>query len=105
FVSNSAIFEKSSLIVLDNFLEFLNENPSVTIEIHGHTDNIGDDNSNLTLSEKRARAVADYLILNGLDAKRITATKGFGKTKPVASNDTEIGRALNRRTEFKIVRK
>ncbi|HOU97680.1 MAG TPA: OmpA family protein [Bacteroidales bacterium] len=105
FASNSAIFEKSSLVVLDNFLEFLNENPNVTIEIHGHTDNIGDDNSNLTLSEKRARAVADYLILNGLDPKRIVATKGFGETKPVASNDTETGRALNRRTEFKIVKK
>ncbi|NSW44302.1 MAG: OmpA family protein [Bacteroidales bacterium] len=105
FASNSAVFEKSSLVVLDNFLEFLNENPTVCFEIHGHTDNVGDDNSNLILSEKRAKAVAEYLILNGLDPKRITATKGFGETKPVASNDTEAGRSLNRRTEFMIVKK
>ncbi len=105
FASNSAIIEKSSLAVLDNFLEFLNENPNIRIEIHGHTDNIGDDNSNQILSEKRARAVADYLILQGLDKKRIVATRGFGKKKPVASNDTEEGRSLNRRTEFVIVDK
>jgi outer membrane protein OmpA-like peptidoglycan-associated protein len=105
FASNSAVFEKSSLVVLDNFLEFLNENPNIKIEIHGHTDNIGDDISNQILSEKRARAVADYLILQGLDKKRIVATRGFGEKKPVASNDTEEGRSLNRRTEFVIVNK
>ncbi len=105
FATNSAIFEKSSLIVLDNFLEFLNENPTIKIEIHGHTDNVGDDKSNQILSEKRARAVADYLILQGLDKNRIVATRGFGKNKPVATNDTPEGRALNRRTEFVIVKK
>lgn len=105
FASNSAIFEKSSLVVLDNFLEFLNENPSISIEIHGHTDNVGDDQSNLILSEKRAKAVAEYLILNGLNKSRIAATKGFGETMPVATNDTEDGRSLNRRTEFKIIKK
>lgn len=105
FATNSAVFEKSSLVVLDNFLEFLNENPTVCIEIHGHTDNVGDEASNKVLSEKRAKAVAEYLILNGLDPKRIVATYGFGESKPVASNDTEAGRALNRRTEFKIVKK
>jgi len=105
FATNSAVFEKSSLVVLDNFLEFLNENPTLKIEIHGHTDNVGDDKSNQILSEKRAKAVADYLILQGLDKNRIVATKGFGKTKPVASNDTPEGRALNRRTEFVIVEK
>ncbi|MCX7862861.1 MAG: OmpA family protein [Bacteroidales bacterium] len=105
FASNSAVFEKSSLVVLDNFLEFLNENPNIKIEIHGHTDNIGDDNANQILSEKRARAVADYLILQGLDKNRIVATRGYGEKRPVASNDTEEGRALNRRTEFVIVNK
>ena len=105
FASNSAIFEKSSLAVLDNFLDFLNENPSIKIEIHGHTDNIGDDHSNQILSEQRARAVADYLILQGLDKRRIVATRGFGEKKPVANNDTPEGRALNRRTEFVIVNK
>lgn len=105
FATNSATLEKLSLIVLENFLEFLNDNPSVYIEIHGHTDNVGDEQSNLVLSQKRAKAVADYLILKGLDKKRIVATKGFGESMPVATNDTEEGRALNRRTEFKIVKK
>ncbi len=105
FATNQAVFEKSSLIVLDNFLEFLNENPNVYIEIEGHTDNEGDLTSNQILSEKRAKAVAEYLILNGLDKKRIVATHGYGETKPVATNDTPEGRALNRRTEFTIVKK
>jgi outer membrane protein OmpA-like peptidoglycan-associated protein len=91
--------------VLDNFLEFLNQNPNVFIEIDGHTDNEGDAASNQELSEKRSRAVADYLILNGLDKSRIVATYGFGETKPVATNNTPEGRALNRRTEFTIVKK
>lgn len=105
FSSNSAIFEKSSLIVLDNFLEFLHENPNIKIEIHGHTDNVGDDQSNQILSEQRSKAVAEYLLLQGLDKKRIVATRGFGEKKPVATNDTPEGRALNRRTEFVIVNK
>lgn len=102
FASNSAVFEKSSLIVLDNFLEYLQENSSIKISIHGHTDNVGDDNSNQTLSEQRAKAVAEYLILMGLDKNRIVSTHGYGEKKPVSSNDTEDGRALNRRTEFVI---
>jgi len=102
FASSSAVFEKSSLVVLDNFLEYLNENPNIKLSIHGHTDNVGDDNSNQTLSEQRAKAVAEYLILMGLDNSRIVSTHGYGETKPVATNDTEEGRALNRRTEFVI---
>lgn len=102
FASSSAVFEKSSLVVLDNFLEYLNENPNIKLSIHGHTDNVGDDNSNQTLSEQRAKAVAEYLILMGLNKSRIVSTHGYGETKPVATNDTEEGRALNRRTEFVI---
>ncbi len=105
FATNSAVFEKSSLVVLDNFLEFLEENKKINIEIHGHTDNVGDDISNQILSEQRAKAVAEYLILQGFDKKRIVATQGFGEKKTVASNDSPEGRALNRRTEFVIVNK
>ncbi len=95
-----ASFEKSSLVVLDNFLEYLQENPQIKISIYGHTDNDGKDETNQILSEKRAKAVADYLILMGLDKNRIISTHGYGETKPIASNNTETGRALNRRTEF-----
>lgn len=102
FASSDAVFEKSSLIVLDNFLEYLRENPQIKISIHGHTDSEGDDKSNQALSEQRAKAVGEYLILMGLDKVRIVSARGYGETKPVASNDTPDGRALNRRTEFVI---
>jgi len=102
FSSNNAVFEKSSLVVLDNFLEYLQENPQIKISIQGHTDNEGDNNSNQILSELRAKAVSDYLILMGLNKERIISTHGYGETKPVATNDTPEGRALNRRTEFVI---
>ncbi|PKP19757.1 MAG: hypothetical protein CVU05_10655 [Bacteroidetes bacterium HGW-Bacteroidetes-21] len=105
FNSSSSELFKQSLFVLDNFLEFLEENPTLKIEIHGHTDNIGDAKNNQTLSEKRAKAVRDYLLLMGLDSSRIVAWKGYGQTKPIASNTTETGRAQNRRTEFVIVAK
>jgi outer membrane protein OmpA-like peptidoglycan-associated protein len=73
----------------------------LSIEIHGHTDNVGGDASNLTLSKNRAEAVRSYLIGQGCNAARITA-QGFGKGRPKATNDTEAGRALNRRVEIKI---
>jgi outer membrane protein OmpA-like peptidoglycan-associated protein len=102
FNSSCAVFEKSSLVVLDNFLEYLEENPQIKISIHGHTDNVGNDNDNQILSEQRAKAVSDYLILQGLDRSRIVSTHGYGETAPVGPNDTPEGRALNRRTEFVI---
>lgn len=105
FETSQAVFQKSSLVVLDNFLEYLQENPQIKISIHGHTDNVGDDKSNQMLSEQRAKAVAEYLILMGLDKSRIVSTHGYGETKPVSTNDTEEGRALNRRTEFVIEEK
>ncbi|MBX2930227.1 MAG: PD40 domain-containing protein [Saprospiraceae bacterium] len=73
----------------------------LSIEIHGHTDNVGGDAINLSLSKNRADAVRSYLIGQGCDAARITA-QGFGKSRPKATNDTEAGRALNRRVEIKI---
>ncbi len=105
FATNSAIFDKSSTFILDNFIDFLNENPNIKIKIYGHTDNVGDAKSNLILSEKRAKAVRDYLIIMGIDSNRIVGYKGFGETQPKASNKTKKGRAINRRTEFEIISK
>ncbi|MCX6282967.1 MAG: OmpA family protein [Bacteroidetes bacterium] len=93
-----------SKFVLDQLIEFLNENPPICIQIQGHTDNIGHDADNLKLSDNRARSVYNYLVLKGILAKRLTY-KGFGKTMPVADNDSEEGRAKNRRTVFVITKK
>ena len=72
------------------------------IEIGGHTDSKGSDSYNLRLSENRAKAVYDYLILKGISEKRLQY-KGYGKNKPIDTNDTEEGRANNRRVEFQIL--
>ncbi len=105
FATNSANFDKGSLFILDNFIDFLNENPKIKIGIQGHTDNVGDHKLNMELSKKRAEAVREYLILMGIKQSRIVFTKGFGETKPVATNLTPEGKAKNRRTEFVIVEK
>ncbi len=105
FATNSPVFYKSSMVVLDNFIEFLEDNPTVNISIHGHTDNVGDEKNNLILSEYRAKAVRDYLVLFGISTQRILSYKGFGETHPVATNNTPEGKSLNRRTEFVIVEK
>lgn len=86
---------------LDQLVGFMMENKSVKIEIGGHTDNTGDHAYNQTLSENRAKAVYDYLISTGI-AKEKLRYRGYGLSKPIADNDTEAGRQLNRRTDFKI---
>ena len=91
-------------MVLDQLIEFLTENPLICIQIQGHTDNIGNDAENMKLSENRARSVYNYLVLKGISAKRLTY-HGYGKTMPVAENDSEEGRAKNRRTVFVITKK
>lgn len=83
---------------------FLLENPTTRIEVSGHTDNIGSDATNRTLSLNRARAVTDYLIAQGIDPKRLVAV-GLAATRPRATNETDQGRALNRRIEFRILGK
>src|SRR5207237_731906 len=77
----------------------LKANPNIRVLVEGHTDSIGSDAYNQRLSERRAKAVADYMESEGITASRIT-TKGWGKTKPVASNKTKEGRAQNRRVEI-----
>ncbi|MDR4507564.1 MAG: OmpA family protein [Candidatus Brocadiaceae bacterium] len=84
---------------LDNVVTILNKNPTMKIRIAGHTDNIGSMGYNMDLSQKRAGAVRDYLVKMGISESRLS-TIGFGYTKPVATNDTEEGRSLNRRAEL-----
>ena len=91
-----------SQVELDQVVKLLNDNPTVRIQIEGHTDNIGTAADNLKLSENRAKAVVNYLVSKGISASRLIA-KGFGAGKPVAANTTEEGRAQNRRTELKVV--
>ena len=79
----------------------MHANPEVMVEINAHTDNIGSDHFNQELSEKRAASVVQYLIGMGLDPAHLVP-QGFGETQPVATNDTEEGRALNRRVEFRL---
>jgi outer membrane protein OmpA-like peptidoglycan-associated protein len=86
---------------LNNLVQLLNDNPTVNISIYGHTDNEGSASSNLSLSEKRAAAIKNYLITQGIAAKRLSS-KGFGETQPIDSNETDEGKARNRRTEFSI---
>ncbi len=95
---------KTSYAELNEVVKYLKQNPNIKIEIGGHTDNIGSEKFNKQLSLNRARAVAAYLINNGISADRIK-TKGYGFSKPIAPNDTEEGRAKNRRVELKIIQK
>jgi OOP family OmpA-OmpF porin len=95
--------KEKSVTELKKILRFLNENPSVRIEISGHTDNTGSAAYNVQLSEKRAQSVNNYLVSQGISQSRLTP-KGYGSQQPIASNDTEEGRQKNRRIQFKIVR-
>ncbi len=102
FDYNSATLTKQSIPALENLIAFLNTNPDIKGQIEGHTDDIGTEERNLVLSEDRAKSVYDYLVLQGIDKNRLTFI-GYGKNQPIAPNDTAHGRALNRRTEFKIL--
>lgn len=100
-------FDKSTILQqsyfeLKSLISLLETYPQMHIEIRGHTDGKGSDSYNLRLSENRAKAVADYLISKGVSEKRLQH-KGYGKSLPIDSNDTEEGRANNRRVEFKII--
>ncbi len=89
--------------ILNNAVSVLKENPNVKVEIQGHTDNVGTDEYNQKLSEKRAQAVYDYLVKNGIAPSRLS-TKGFGERNPLRPNDTAANRELNRRVEFVVVK-
>ncbi len=104
FAYGSYELTNKSKLIIDGFFDFLNDHHTMKVSIDGHTDNISGAEFNQTLSENRAKAVYNYLVNKGVDAWRLTY-KGYGLTKPIASNDTEEGRAKNRRTEFVILEK
>jgi outer membrane protein OmpA-like peptidoglycan-associated protein len=91
-----------SIPELDRVVKFMLDNPTVTVEIGGHTDSRGSDQYNNVLSQGRADAVVDYVIEHGIEASRIIA-KGYGEHVPVDTNTTDEGRQTNRRVEFKIL--
>jgi len=91
-----------SQVELNRLVDLLNQNKTMKIEIGGHTDNKGSAEYNQKLSENRARSVYEYLINKGIDKNRLSY-KGYGLTQPLTTNDTEEGRAINRRTEFKVI--
>ena len=99
FQPGQAVIDPDSAGLLDRLIETALRCPTANIEIAGHTDAVGGDAANQALSEQRAQAVADYLVKAGLPVDRFTAT-GYGSTQPIASNDTDEGKAQNRRIEF-----
>lgn len=99
FDSGRATIDKDSMGLLDKLIETALRCPNANIEVAGHTDTDGDNNINIALSEKRAQAVADYLIKAGLPPDRLKAV-GYGSSQPVAANDTDEGKAKNRRIDF-----
>lgn len=101
FDVNKFQLKPESIIELDKVMMMLNENPRVKIQIGGHTDNAGRDADNIALSRQRAMAVRDYLAGKNIAPDRISF-KGFGASRPIASNETEQGKALNRRTELSV---
>lgn len=101
FAFNSADLGGNAQTNLDKLVNILNKYPDTNIEVIGHTDSKGTDAYNQTLSERRATAVTNYLQSHNINSNRLTA-KGMGETDPVASNDTDEGRAQNRRVEFVI---
>ena len=104
FSTNSYELNDTIKTVLDEFSEYMKLNPKLRVALHGHTDNIGNPQDNMALSENRAKAVFDYLVSRGIDKGRMSF-KGFGETKPITSNATEAGKARNRRTVFVVTSK
>jgi outer membrane protein OmpA-like peptidoglycan-associated protein len=102
FDTDSTLIKPAFRDTLDRVAQSMVQYPDSLIDVYGHTDSTGSDAYNQTLSENRARAVADYLTSRGVSSQRMRS-QGFGETRPVASNATEEGRSANRRVEIKIV--
>ncbi|MGB1039548.1 MAG: OmpA family protein [Flavobacteriales bacterium] len=102
FETNSAELSSTALFILDNFISYLKENPSIKFKVVGHTDNVGNDSENLKLSSKRADAVKKYLIDKNIKSTRIKA-EGKGETQPKVPNTSEANKQINRRTEIVVL--
>ncbi len=101
FTTGSHVLTSEDKVYLDEMVILMQTNELIKIRVNGHTDNVGDEAFNTNLSRERAKAVHDYLKSRGIDASRLSFTY-FGPTRPIADNDTEDGRAINRRVEFEI---
>ena len=99
FDSDSDVIRPESKPTLDRVVAMLKANPTLNVTIGGHTDNTSTPEHNQDLSTRRANAVKQYLVTAGIDAARMDAT-GYGSSQPVATNDTALGRAANRRVEL-----
>jgi OOP family OmpA-OmpF porin len=98
FDFNKATLKPESDSVLDKVAAMLKTDASIKADVEGHTDSVGSDDYNLKLSDARAASVRNWLVRHGIDAARLTS-KGYGKSRPVADNGTDAGRARNRRVE------
>jgi outer membrane protein OmpA-like peptidoglycan-associated protein len=92
-----------SFVELDRVVKLMQDNPTLEIEMSAHTDSYGSDDYNFKLSDNRAKSAMDYILSKGISPTRITA-HGYGETKPVATNETDEGRQINRRVEFQILK-
>ena len=104
FETGSAELKPESFYELNYLRDLMINNPTLVIQINGHTDNVGSAENNFALSQNRAKAVYNYLIENNIQTARLSY-KGFGESKPIESNETDWGRQSNRRTEFVMIRK
>lgn len=102
FDSKQTVLKSESITELDNVVRLMNENPAMKVLISGYTDNVGQPADNLKLSTGRALSVVKYLVAKGIKPERLTA-KGLGEAKPIAGNNTEQGKRLNRRTELNVL--
>ena len=102
FDSDKAVLKKESIIELERVLDLMRTNPKLSIEIAGHTDNVGSETYNKRLSNERAKSVVNWLMEHSIDKSRMVS-KGYGFAKPIETNSTEEGRAKNRRTEFTVL--
>lgn len=102
FATNSYALPVNGLVELQQLIQILQDNPTLKVEISGHTDNTGNTKDNLILSANRAKAIVDFLTEKGIESNRLSY-KGYGDTQPIADNSTESGRAKNRRTSFTVI--
>jgi outer membrane protein OmpA-like peptidoglycan-associated protein len=102
FDFDKATLQPASSVDLNRAVDWLKDNPAVTVELSGHTDNVGAKDYNRKLSHDRAQSVLDFLVSKGVSPQRLTA-KGYGMDEPITTNDTDEGRAMNRRVEFRVV--
>lgn len=104
FDTDKTTLKSASFVELNKVVELMKNNPTLEIEISGHTDSQGSDSYNINLSQGRSQSVVDYIVSQGIDGYRLTA-HGYGEGKPIDTNDTDAGRANNRRVEFAVLKK